>query len=572
MSPSTPPPTEATEATPQKHGTPIATVSPASTLDGAPTGPPPREGGPAPSEHQDLLTTHRKALRINLDASKYGTFAEIGAGQEVARVFFQAGGASGTVAKTISAYDMTFSDAIYGKAPRYVSQERLLLMLDHEFDLLHERLAESRGAQTQFFVFADTVSARNFAGTNEQHGWMGVRFQPAPCSAPSDIVLHVRMLDKDAILQQEALGIVGTNLVYAAFYYRSEPQKFIASLLDHLNPKRIEIDMLEFRGPEFAHIDNRLTSLLLVHYGLTNAVMFGPDGSVLQPSEVLRKKAILVERGSFRPVTHVNVDMLHCAAAKFFQEPRVKDRDVVILTEITVLNLLADGEFDSADFLSRVDLLGAIGFTVLISNYSEFYRLTAYFRRYTKEMIGMVMGITNLLEIFNEKYYDQLEGGILESLGRLFRHSVKLYVYPMLREPYEKYIATGQTVEPLTSHEEPETRAHKAASPRILPNARASEHARQMNNRSTTVTAQNIQIAPHLRNLYTHLYENHAIECLTGYKPDILHIFSREVLRRIQAQDPSWESLVPHSVAAVIKKRQLFHYQAPQEPDAFPKT
>jgi len=526
-----------------------------------PDTPMPMEGAASP-DSQDLLTTHRKALRINLDATKYGTFAEIGAGQEVARVFFQAGGASGTVAKTISAYDMTFSDAIYGKAPRYVSQERLLLMLDHEFELLRERLSESRGTKTQFFVFADTVSARNFAGTNEQHGWMGIRFQPAPCAEPSEIVLHVRMSDTEAVLQQEALGIIGTNLVYAAFYYRNDPQKFIASLLDHLSPTRIEIDMLEFRGPEFAHIDNRLTSLLLVHYGLTNAVMFGPGGSVLQPSEVLRKKAILVERGSFRPVTHVNVDMLHCAAAQFIQEPLVKDRDFIVLTEITVHNLLADGQFDSADFLSRVDLLGAIGFTVLISNYSEFYRLTAYFRRYTKEMIGMAMGITNLLEILNEKYYENLEGGILESLGRLFRHSVKLYVYPMLREPYECYLATGQTSEPATDSAARPTGARQNGSGSTPLDARLTEA-----HKIETVTAQNIQVAPHLRNLYAHLYENCYIECLTGYNPAILHIFSREVLRRIQDQDPTWESLVPDSVAAVIKARQLFHYQAPQQPN-----
>jgi len=517
----------------------------------------------SPEEHRALLTTHRKALRINLDSSKYGTFAEIGAGQEVARVFFQAGGASGTIAKTISAYDMTFSDAIYGKAPRYVSQERLLLMLDHEFELLRERLAESRGAQTQFFAFADTVSARNFSGTNEQHGWMGVRFQPEPQATPSEIVLHVRMLDKENILQQEALGIVGTNLLYATFYYRSDPQKFIASLLDHLSSKRIEIDMLEFRGPEFAHIDNRLTSLLLVHYGLTNAVMFAPDGSILQPSAVLRKKAILVERGSFRPVTHVNVDMLHCAAAQFIQEPLVKDRDLVVLTEITVHNLIADGQFDSADFLSRVDLLGAIGFTVLISNYSEFYRLTAYFRRYTKEMIGMAMGITNLLEIFNEKYYEDLEGGILESLGRLFRHSVKLYVYPMLWEPYQKYLATGQTCTPPAA-QTPASDAPLTSSP---PDKRAADSTEPPSPSAlpaapALVTARNIQIAPHLRNLYAHLYENHYIECLRGHNPDILHIFSREVLRRIRARDATWETLVPPSVATVIKQRQLFHYQA----------
>ena len=262
-------------------------------------------------DKKDLLTTNRKALTINLDEAKYGTFAEIGAGQEVARVFFQAGGASGTVAKTISAYDMTFSDAIYGKAPRYVSRERLSLMLDHEYRLLIERLSAPRGDRTAFFVFADTVAARNFKGTNEAHGWMGVRVQLVPGGPASEIVIHVRMWDKENVLQQEALGIVGTNLIYGAFYYRDDPKKFAQSLLDNLSSDRIEVDMLKFSGPAFGHIDNRLMSLYLVQFGLTNAVMYGSNGEVLQPSEVLYKKAILVERGSFRPVTHVNVDMLN---------------------------------------------------------------------------------------------------------------------------------------------------------------------------------------------------------------------------------------------------------------------
>ncbi len=487
------------------------------------------------SEQKELLTTNRKALTINLDEPKYGTFAEIGAGQEVARVFFQAGGASGTIAKTISAYDMTFSDAIYGKAPRYVSRERLGLMLDHEYQLLNERLATQRGERTMFFAFADTVSARNFKGTNEAHGWMGIRFQTEPGGPPSEVVLHVRMWDKENILQQQALGIIGVNLIYGAFYYHTDPRKLVESLLDNLSADRIEVDMLKLNGPAFHNVDNRLMSLMLVEFGLTNAVMFGPGGDVLQPSEVLYRKPILVERGSFRPVTHVNVDMLNCATAQFVQEPLVKGKQVVVLMEITMHNLLAAGELDPKDFLARVDLLGDIGFNVLISNYSEYYRLTSYFRRYTKEMIGVTMGINNLIEIFNEKYYENLEGGILESFGRLFRNSVKLYIYPMRQDGFDVYTATGQPV-PNTSGR---TTSHAFAS-------------------SVLINAKNVQIADHLRNLYAHLLEAHYIDCIVGFDPSILHIFSRDVLRRIKEGDATWEKMVPEAVVAAIKRRELF--------------
>ncbi len=490
------------------------------------------------SEQKELLTTNRKALTINLDEPRYGTFAEIGAGQEVARVFFQAGGASGTIAKSISAYDMTFSDAIYGKAPRYVSRERLLLMLDREYQLLIERLATQRGDRTTFFVFANTVSARNFKGTNEAHGWMGVRFQTEAGGEPSDVLLHVRMLDKENVLQQQALGIIGVNLLYGAFYYHADPKKLIESLLDALSSDRIEVDMLKFTGPAFKGVDNRLMSLCLVQYGLTNAVMFGPNGEVLQPSEVLYKKAILVERGSFRPVTNVNVDMLTCATAQFVQETPVKGKDVIVLMEITMNNLLAAGEIDAHDFLSRVDLLGDIGFTVLISNYSEYYRLTSYFRRYTKEMIGVAMGINNLIEIFNEKYYENLEGGILESFGRLFRNSVKLYIYPMRQEGYDRYSAPADAA---------------AGRGNVTTHAFAS---------SVLINAKNVHIVDHLRNLYAHLLEAHYIDCIVGFDPSTLHIFSRDVLRRIKEGDAAWETMVPTAVVAAIKKRGLFGYTA----------
>ena len=487
------------------------------------------------SEKKELLTTNRKALTINLDGTRYGTIAEIGAGQEVSRIFFQVGGASGAIAKTMSAYDMTFSDAIYGKAPRYVSRERLETMLDHEYQLLKERLSEKRGDRTKFFVFSDTVAAKSFKGTTEGHGWLGIRFQHDPLTEPSDIIIHVRMWDKENILQQQAIGIVGVNLIYAAFNYVNDPQQLIQSLVDGIGTDRVEVDMVKVRGPVFQQIDNRLLALRLVQFGLTNAVMFAPDGEVLQPAEALYRKAVMVERGSFRPVTHVNVDMLNCATAQFMQEPMVKGKDLMVLMEITMNNLLSSGDLDADDFLGRVDMLGHIGFTVLISNYSEFYRLVSYFRRYTKEMIGVAMGINTLLEIFNEKYYENLEGGILESMGRMFRHAVKLYIYPMRQDAFDRY----QNHATATSN--PPTSAHAFSS-------------------GVMITARNLQVADRLRNLYAHLLENHNLDCIIGSNSDYLNIFSRDVLQRIKSGDDSWERLVPAKVADIIKERRLLGY------------
>jgi len=488
------------------------------------------------SNNEELVTSNRKALKINLDAQKYGTFAEIGAGQEVVRHFFQAGGAAGTVAKSISAYDMKFSDAIYGKSPRYVSRERLQTMLDHEYVLLKERLDEARGDNTAFFVYANTVAARNYKGTNECHGWMGIRFQAAPKSEPSDIIIHVRMWDKENLLQQQALGIIGVNLIYGAFYHKDDPARFIESLLDQLSYDRIEVDMIKFSGPDFSGVNNRLMSLLLVQKGLTNAVMFSADGDVVQPSEVLHNKAILVERGSFRPVTLVNMDMLRCACALFVQEPEVKGKELVVLMEMTIHNLLVEGQLDPEDFLARVDTLAAIGNNVLISNYSEYYRLSAYFRRYTKEMIGVVMGVNNLLELFNEKYYENLPGGILESFGRLFRNAVKLYIYPMRSDVFSRYLeSTAET-------EQTREVAHPAFASNVM------------------ITAKNLQVTPSLQNLYQHLLENRFIECITGFDDSVNNVFSRDELRKIKEGAADWEKMVPPQVAEIIKTRKLFGY------------
>src|SRR5213080_4878532 len=387
--------------------------------------------------------TNKKAFQINLDAKRYGTFAEIGAGQEVARRFFFVGGASGTIAKTMSAYDMTFSDAIYGPTDRYVSRIRLGTMLVHEYNLLIERLDQKLGAQRCFFVFADTVAARSFKQHNEAHGWLGVRFQTEFRGEPSQIIIHLRMLDEANVDQQEVLGVIGVNLIYGAFYL-AKPEELISSLQENLAPGRMQVDLIKFSGPSFAKIDNRLINLQLVSQGLTDAVMFRADGETVQPAEILHKKAILIERGSFRPVTYATNDMLDGARRQFLKESGCSEKDLVVLMEMTLENLLSEGQLNHADFLARVDILGALGRTVLISKFGEYYKLAGYLSRYTNRMIGLVMGVPSLIEIFDEKYYLNLEGGILEALGRMFKHGLKLYVYPMIDEKTGKIMTATQ--------------------------------------------------------------------------------------------------------------------------------
>lgn len=486
------------------------------------------------------LTTNRKAFLINLDQSIYGTFAEIGAGQEVARHFFKVGGAAGTIAKSMSAYDMKFSDEIYGKSERYVSVDRLRQMLDHEYNLLTERLAEDRGESTNFFVFANTVAAASYRSKKECHGWMGLRFQLTPQSEPNDIIMHVRMLDNTNAAQQDALGIVGVNFVFGALMYNNDPDLFIQSLLDHLTNERIEVDILEFNGPDFKCVENRVLSLKLVEHGLTNAVMFGPDSTILQPSSALRKKAIIVERGSFRPITKVNIDMLSCAGAQFMQEEQVADREVVAVMEITMNNLLQSGNIDHEDFLARVDAISAVGYNVIVSNYMEYYRLSAYFRRYTDGMIGIVMGINHLNAIFNEEYYANLDGGILESFGRLFKQNVKVYVYPMKGKGYDSFVKLEKSNGEASFGSMP---PKSAFSDEIL------------------ITADNIKVKDHLKHLFVYLHKNHFIEAVVGANIGYLNIFSREIIKKIKEGDPEWEDGVPEAVVQLIKERKLWGYR-----------
>jgi hypothetical protein len=462
---------------------------------------------------RESLGPHQKALQINLDPAPYGTFAEIGAGQEVARWFFRVGGASGTIAKTMSAYDMTVSDAIYGPAERYVSRQRLHTMLEREFGLLHERLGAQRGAKTRFFAFANTVATRRHRRKDEAHGWIGVRFQAEPQVPPSEIIAHVRMSDREPVAQQEALGIAGVNLIHAALYHTADLSALLTALLDDLTRERIEVDMVKFDGPAFERVDNRWVSLQLVQRELTDSAMFTADGGVVQAAEVLYKKPILVVRGSFRPVTNATLDLLECARAQFGREPPVEGETPVVLTEMTLRHLGEGGSIDQKDFLDRADTLAALGLNVLVSNYARYFRLAAYLLRQAPRLVGIAMGVRRLRELFDEQYCTDLDGGVLEAVGRMFKRDLRLYAYPVIEGPRQRLI-----------------------------------------------TARTLEVAPELHHLYAHLLENEFITDLTGYRAENLRIFAQDVLAGIRRGDADWESLVPPDVVRIIKQRKLFGF------------
>jgi hypothetical protein len=459
------------------------------------------------------LSTQEKALRINLSRAIYGSFAEIGAGQEVAANFFKVGGASGTVAKTMSAYDMKFSDAIYGQTDRYVCEERLISMLDHEYVLLPERLPH-RIESTRFFSFADTVESLNFERTNQGHGWIGLRFQLKPMSEPNDCVIHVKMHDTDPLQQQLALGIVGVNMIYSCMFI-TDPEEILMSLLDGLSTRRIEIDMFRVTGPDFKHVDNRLMALKMVKNGLTKAAMFGPDGNVMQPSDELYKKNVLVLRGRFRPPTHVNVDMLLSSRRHFKNEPDVDRSKIVLLTELTLNDLSADGNIDEKDFLNRADIICSLGQSVLISNYYEYYRLVDYLSKITRgKKIGIIMGINALQKVFDEKTYENIRGGILECFASLFGTNVKLYIYPALQKD-------GSLIK-LRDFE--------------------------------------MELPDNLKNLFRYLMDNNKMEDVKNANVKNLHIISDNVLAMIKKGEHGWERFVPYKVQEAIKTHNLFDY------------
>lgn len=460
------------------------------------------------------LTTEEKALKINLTSDIYGCFAEIGAGQEVAANFFKAGGSSGTIAHTQSAYDMKVSDAMYGAASRYVCEERLITMLSTEYESLINRLPGKYG-ESRFFAFCNTVESLNYHKTNQGQGWVGMRFQLGLGQGANDVIIHVKMHDNSHKGQQEALGILGVNLIYACYFHNHDLDEFLTTLVHRLPRERIEIDMLRFSGPDFDNVDNRIIALNLVKRGITDATMFDLSGNVLQPATALYKKNILLMRGRFRPVTKVHIDMIEKGKAEFLKEEGIDENNVSVVFELTLKDLTADGRISDKDFVDRAELLGTLGYTVMISNYLKHYKMVDYLSNLAKgHMMGVIVGIYNLQTIFDERYYDNLPGGLLEAFGRGFGHDVKMFVYP----------------------------AHNVDSGELY-------------------HLGNFNIPVNLRGLLQYMKDNNKLAEIIDFDPSLLGILSDEVLSKIKAEASSWEDDVPYEVVKAIKFYELFGYR-----------
>ncbi len=457
------------------------------------------------------FTVSQKALRINLNPQIYGTFSEIGAGQETVRYFFRVGGASNTVAKAMSAYDKIFSDAIYGKEDdgRYVTEQRLKKMLSHEWSLMNERLVGKEVENKCFFTFANTVATINFSKSVQGQGWFGVRFQSSPQAPFNEIILHIKFNELEAKQQQETAGMIGVNLIYAAYNHLDNIQKFLFSLYEDIDKDKFNIDVANFFGEDLKHIDNRLISLFLVKNKMTDAVCFGPDKNNISVADFLYKKNLLILRGSFRPVTKVNMDMAKQSYQLFLDKYDLAPQDVRLLFEITLNNLLTTNQIDEQDFLARVDLICSLGEYVLITSQSTFYDVLKLTLKYTNKHIGLIIGIPYLKEMFKLKYYTSLKGGILEAFGSLFMNHVSIYLYPM-QDPTNGSI----------------------------------------------INSENFSVYPRIAPLYDYL--RNRITDIENFDKESIHIFSREVIEKIRQGDMEWVEMVPEGIAEIIQKNKLF--------------
>jgi hypothetical protein len=461
---------------------------------------------------RQIIKTEQKALEINLNDRIYGSFAEIGAGQEVARNFFQVGAAAGTIAKTMSAYDKEYSDAIYGADKRYVCEGRIYKMLNHEYELLEERLKNNR-PNTTFFVFADSISAVNYQRTIEGNGWMGVRFQHAPGSSTNDVVIHVSMLDQNNRQQQEAIGILGVNLIYACFYHRDNLEFFIQSLLDGLK-SRIKVDMIRTVGEAFNHFDNRLLSLYLVKSGLTEVAMFDSTKNSVHASEIIYRKELMIVRGHFRPPTKVTEDALKTSFEQFKSEKDTDPNNCLLLAEMTMENLKRFGPLNEKDFIDRADMLCALGLTVIISDCSNHQKLINYLSRYKIKRLGIVIGVHELREIIINKFENNQDGNLLTAFGELFSRNIKVYAYPALEKEGDNMIFV-----------------------------------------------ENLPVPYGIKFLYQHLIDNDQIVQVQGYNEEILNIIPGNVFKAIsESQEGNWEHCLSDKLVEMIKKNSLFGY------------
>jgi len=462
---------------------------------------------------REILKPEQKALNINLDKTIYGTFAEIGAGQEVARNFFKVGAAAGTIAKTMSAYDKSYSDAIYGpeKSGRYVCESRLYKMLDHEFKLLEERLVDTNDT-TKFFVFAGTVSAINYSRTIKGSGWMGVRFQLDPNGKPNDLIIHVKMKDRNNLLQQEAIGLLGVNMMYACYYYHDDLEGFVESLVDGIKG-RVEVDMMRLSGPDYTHVKQSLLSLDLVKHGLTEVAMFDANGLGIHASEFLYKKPLVVVRGHFQPPTKVTQDVLDSSLVQFKQEPDVDAKKARVVAELTLDNLIKDGEISDLDFIERADAIGSLDYITIISNCSNHQRLINYLQDYKVTKLGLVIGILELKELIEKKYDENKDGRLLVAFGELFTRSISIYVYPAINTE------TGNLL-----------------------------------------TLNNLKVPEGMEFLYKYLLESKQLIPIQGYNEAQLKIFPHDIREKIANNTDGWKDGVPSTVAELIEKRGMFSF------------
>ncbi|MBT8231700.1 MAG: TonB-dependent receptor [Saprospiraceae bacterium] len=464
-------------------------------------------------QKRHFLKAAQKALDINLNKKIYGSFAEIGAGQEVARNFFQAGAAAGTIAKTMSAYDKTYSDAIYGveDSGRYVCESRLYKMLDHEYGLMDERLTSKR-PESLFFAFADTVAAINYKRTIKGSGWMGIRFQLKPDGPTNDLIIHVKMNDGNSHLQQEAIGVLGVNMVYACFKLNDDMHEFIQSLVDGIHG-RVSIDMIRLEGPDFNDVDNRLLSLYIVKYGLTDVAIFNSNKRSIHASEFLWKKDLMVVRGHYHPPTKVTMDAFSSSLKQFKREKDVDEERAYLVAEITMENLIVDGVLNFDDFLERADCLCELGFDVIVSDCQNHQTLINYLSDYNIGQLGLVIGVRELSSIIEEKFFNNQDGRLLVAFGELFNRNIKVYVYPA-------YFEKGGPL----------------------------------------INAKTLMVPDGIHFLYKHLIDAKQVVEIEGYDKSQLDIMPWEVLESIEKGDKAWEDAVPEKIKNLIIKKGLFNY------------
>ncbi len=460
------------------------------------------------------LSIKEKSVRININSGFYGTIAEIGGGQETARHLFQAGGASNTVAKSVSAYDKSFSDHFYneGKPARYVAEERLVKMIDYEYDELIKILDDK--TDRKFFAFANTVETLNYAKTNQGNGWLGIALQGTDRQKPNKILIHVKLHENDTLLQQYSLGALGINLIHGGLFAGDDPRKVLLSLTDNLGTDRVEIDYIYADGPDYKWVDNRLLNLMLVSKGMTPAIMFDETGRVRQPGEMLYKKNVLLMRGYFRPINNLTLDFLKDSLAIFKRDEDYKPDNTIAFCEISLKNLLQDDEqLDEKDFLNRVNLLNLAGQSVMVSNFYRYFKLVDYFAQFKMIKLRIALGMPTFDKIFHSSQYTDLRGGLLEAMGILFQENVKLYLYPYTD------MNTGEIIYPADDHFKDEYKL-----------------------------------------LWQYLIATRKILLLQGIPSNQLKITASYISKLIEAADENLSAYLPREVAEAIVNEKLFGY------------